>query len=141
MSPNTVTCNYCGMDIYYDNGMQDGFCIHCGRRLVFDEIQNDSPKLYEITLEYVKGSSFDQSVEIELDGKRDFISRSTPLVVKLPKGKHRLIAQVHVSAGVNSTDIRDSFSFDVDSDATYILRGKLPLLSFSYKLEFYKKEE
>lgn len=141
MSPNTIQCGYCDKDTYYNDGMREGFCIHCGRKLSFDEMQSTSSKTYDVTFEYIKGSGFDQSVEIELDGMHDYISRTQPLTVRLPEGRHRLIVQVHVSAGVNSTDIRDAFTFDVNSDATYVLKGKYAVLSFSYKLEFYRKDE
>lgn len=43
------------------------------------------------------------------------VNVNEPLLVKLPEGQYQIIANVHVSAGVNSTDVMGSKMIDLHS--------------------------
>ncbi len=134
VSLSAVTCPYCHSTSYFDSSLECGHCTACGK-IIYSEgaskIQGavvGSPayaKQYTVVLDYsFRGMEFNRTIIVNISGpvsRQVAVNVHEPVSVTLPEGEYQFIAQVHVDAGVNSTDITGSKMVNLHSDTTIYL--------------------
>lgn len=127
VSLQAVGCPYCHGTSYFVSGSESGYCTNCGRIIYVMSTEQTTVefmgddgteiKTHDLTVRYVKcGINHSRTMMVVVTGpeRKEFaVNLGEPMKVTLPEGEYQVIGTVHVSSGVNSTDIIGSKTIDL----------------------------
>lgn len=121
MCPKTSQCPYCGNRVYHDESLTEGYCTICGKHIYFDS--TSERKKYDVIFRYNRSRvwGYGPSINLQIDGDRYVLSSSEKALFKLTEGSHRVVVSGHISAGVNSTDVQNAATINVDRNKSYVV--------------------
>ena len=130
-----VICPYCKANSFFGNDVDSGYCSSCGKIIyadhkeVYDLDVQSTVNKYPLTMTYLrKQGEYNKTLIVTINGPQSrqlALNKDEPISIDLPEGQYQIVANCHVDAGVNSTDVLGSIMVEMNKrhDLTIVAKG------------------